>query len=95
MRLAFGLIAFSTARNKVRYLSYVARGFSIAYDRSKMIPFREFIPAVCTTNVLGINLQDSESFKLFLFRRREYRNDCIDESVRYARRASAHAHWRR
>lgn len=59
MRLALGLVAFSTSRNKVGYLGDVTGGLLIADDGPEMVPLRGFVSTVGTTNVIRTYRQNA------------------------------------
>lgn len=59
MRLALGLVAFATSRNKVGYLGDVAGGLLVADDGSEMIPLCGFVSTVGTTNVIWAYRQNA------------------------------------
>ena len=52
MRLALGLVAFATSRNKVGYLGDVTGGLLVADDGPEMVPLCGFVSTVGTTNVI-------------------------------------------
>ena len=94
MRLAFGLIALTTSRNKIGNFCNVASGLLIANNGTEMVPFCGFVSTIGTTDVFRADPQDAQRLKFFRFCGVNGRDDRVDEGVSNTRRTSSDAHRR-